>query len=86
MGTNEAIFSAVMKCLGIKQDDIRKEKIDMAAITVVKKSFDGRWKKDGQPKFVYTVDISLNIDFCRKIRIRPKDGKIQLMAKDAIGQ
>lgn len=76
---NEGLFSEVMRYLGVKEDDIEKEKIDTSAITVVKKSFDGRWKKDGQPKFVYTVDVSFSIDLCRKLKLRHKEGKIELL-------
>ena len=44
-------------------------------MTVVRKSFDGRWKKAGQPKFVYTVDVSLTKEQSRLIKIVPKEGR-----------
>lgn len=44
-------------------------------MTVVRKSFDGRWKKAGQPKFVYTVDVNLTKEQSRLIKIMPKEGR-----------
>jgi hypothetical protein len=57
VNVNEMVFSIAMRALGISRDDIEKFRITMDVVTVVKKSFDGRWKKDGQPKFVYTCEL-----------------------------
>lgn len=60
-------------------------------ITVVRKSFDGRWKKAGQPKFVYTVDLHLTKEQSKLIKITPKEGRYDplsavLSAKSATEQ
>eukprot|EP01035_Chromulina_nebulosa_P030545 gene30545-40595_t len=51
------------------------ELLSSVNMTVVRKSFDGRWKKAGQPKFVYTVDVSLTKEQSRLIKIVPKEGR-----------
>ena len=43
-------------------------------------AFDGRWKKFGQPKFVYTVDVQLTLDQCRAVRIKPAEGKVEALS------
>jgi hypothetical protein len=43
-------------------------------------AFDGRWKKFGQPKFVYTVDVQMTLDQCRAIRIKPAEGRIEALS------
>ena len=42
-------------------------------LTVCKKSFDGRWKKSGQPRFIYTVDIELP----GNLRVFETQGKVE---------
>ena len=43
-------------------------------------AFDGRWKKFGQPKFVYTVDVQLTLDQCRAVRIKPAEGRVEALS------
>jgi len=43
---------------------------------VVRKAFDGRWKKNGQPQFVYTIDISFSLDMAKQLRLRPQEGRL----------
>ena len=45
--------------LGISSDDFLQVTED--SVKVVRKSFDGRWEKSGEPKFCYTCDITLPI-------------------------
>ena len=80
---HDALIDKVAKILGIKNSNGTsatthgKEFINMESIKVIKKAFDGRWKKFGQPKFVYTVDIDLRKDTERVIRVRPVEGQIE---------
>lgn len=66
---------------GERRDEEEEEGGDGEAeygVTIVKKSFDGRWKKEGQPKFVYTVDVCLPLATCKLLRLRPLDGRREL--------
>ena len=79
---HDALIDKVAKVLGIKSSNGTstthgKEFITLDSIKVIKKAFDGRWKKFGQPKFVYTVDIDLRKDTEHRIRVRPVEGQIE---------
>lgn len=79
---HDALIDKVAKVLGIKNSNGTstthgKEFITLDSIKVIKKAFDGRWKKFGQPKFVYTVDIDLRKDIEHSIRVRPVEGQIE---------
>ena len=55
-GVNEAVLSAVaaklgLSCKGPAAQQEQEQLLQLTDVTVVRKSFDGRWKKDGQPKF-----------------------------------
>ena len=81
-----ALISAVAENLNTKV-----EWLSSVNITVVRKSFDGRWKKAGQPKFVYTVDLHLTKEQSKLIKITPKEGRYDplsavLSAKSATEQ
>ena len=65
-----ALISAVAENLNTKM-----ESLSSVNMTVVRKSFDGRWKKAGQPKFVYTVDLFLTKEQSKLIKIVPKEGR-----------
>ena len=47
---------------------------------IISQAFDGRWKKFGQPKFVYTVDVQLTLDQCRAVKIRPAEGRVEALS------
>jgi uncharacterized FAD-dependent dehydrogenase len=67
------LIEQLMKSLSAKDDvSIKKDQV-----TIVRKSFDGRWKKVGQPKFVYTCDINLTTEQCKKLKLRSIEGKIE---------
>ena len=49
-------------------------------VTIARKSFDGRWKKAGQPKFVYTVDVDITKKVSKEVRLRQVEGKFELLS------
>lgn len=82
--SHDALVVKVAKVLRLATD---REKphfkyLTVEAITVVKKSFDGRWKKSGQPKFVYTVDLDLRNDTEHCVRIRPVEGLVEPLKEE----
>ena len=48
-------------------------------LNIVKKAFDGRWKKFGQPKWVYTVDIEIPLNIIKQIGLKEFPGKFEKM-------
>jgi FAD binding domain len=68
---HEALLQAVASRLGPKAAEALPE------VTILRKSFDGRWKKDGQPKFVYTVDVQLTAASAKKLKLRPRHGMLE---------
>jgi uncharacterized FAD-dependent dehydrogenase len=48
-------------------------------VQIVRKSFDGRWKKTGEPKFVYTIDFKLSRGQIKKLGIKPTEGRIEVI-------
>ena len=55
-------------------------KLDHYLISIVRKSFDGRWKKQGEPKFVYAIDLAVpKKDMNSFPKLAPKMGKIELL-------
>lgn len=68
------LIEATYRQLGIKQST---ENASIFNITIVRKSFDGRWKKSGQPKFVYTVDVELPDKIAKRAKIVRKEGLIE---------
>lgn len=48
-------------------------------LSVCKKSFDGRWKKSGQPRFIYTVDV----DLPRSVRVVTSQGRLERVAAES---
>ncbi|CAM9147629.1 unnamed protein product [Phaeothamnion confervicola] len=51
--------------------------VTAAKITIVRKSFDGRWRKGGEPKFSYTVDVTLTPEDAKKLRLSPRPARIE---------
>jgi uncharacterized FAD-dependent dehydrogenase len=52
------------------------------SVEVVKKAFDPRRKRSGQPKFVYTVDVAFSLETCRMLKVRPLEGRVEALAED----
>ena len=48
---------------------------------IVRKAFDGRWRKFGQPQFVYTVDVRLSEGLESSLRapLKPVNGRIDAL-------
>lgn len=78
IGCHQELLTAVAKMIGL---DNNKSSLTESIVKVVKKSFDGRWKKTG-PKFVYTVDVDLTSCSDRSVRIYPKEGQIEEIAEE----
>jgi NADPH-dependent 2,4-dienoyl-CoA reductase/sulfur reductase-like enzyme len=68
---HETLLQAVAARLGPKAAEALPE------VTILRKSFDGRWKKDGHPKFVYTVDVQLTAASAKKLKLRPRHGMLE---------
>jgi len=71
--SHDALVTKVRKLLRVGENAVTN-----ASLAVVKKAFDGRWKKTGQPKFVYTVDVDVRNE--ANVRVRPVEGKIEVRA------
>ena len=78
IGCHQELLTAVAKMIGL---DNNKSSLTESIVKVVKKSFDGRWKKTG-PKFVYTVDVDLTSCSDKSVRIYPKEGQIEEVAEE----
>lgn len=78
IGCHQELLTAVAKMIGL---DNNKNSLTESIVKVVKKSFDGRWKKTG-PKFVYTVDVDLTSCSDKSVRIYPKEGQIEEVAEE----
>ena len=64
------------------KSDSKSVKIENEDIKVIRKSFDGRWKKAGQPKFVYTVDVNVSSIVNKKLKLIPIQGRIEKVSDD----
>jgi uncharacterized FAD-dependent dehydrogenase len=92
IGLHTALLEKLSKKLGLKDKDkdmllniLSPENEDGSGgieVKVARKAFDARWKKLGQPKFVYTVDISLPKAKAQQFRLRPQEGKIEPIFDD----
>ena len=78
IGIHDNLLIAIGKQIGI---DIKSNLLN-SNFKVIKKSFDGRWKKSGQPKFVYTVDVDLTSISKTNVKIYPKEGSIEEIIKE----
>lgn len=59
------------------------EELRKFPIKIVKKSFDGRWKKSGTPHFVYTVDVTIDLANGKSFRgLQVKEGRIEILPQD----
>jgi len=76
---HDKLLHNTLQMMGI--DDNFNSYIDSGGVnvTIARKSFDGRWKKAGQPKFVYTVDVDITKKVSKEIRLRQIDGKFELL-------
>ena len=73
---HDALIAKVQKTLRLSENALTND-----SLVVVKKAFDGRWKKTGQPKFVYTVDVDVRNE--ANLRVRPVEGKIEVRTPPA---
>lgn len=46
---------------------------------IIRKSFDGRWKKFGQPKFVYTIEITITGELSHLLYLKHNEGQIEFL-------
>lgn len=67
-----ALLSSVVHSIGLKTPNALTEN----DVAIVRKAFDGRWKKVGQPKWSYTVDVNISSFLARKLNIRSLPGRI----------
>ncbi|KAG5190617.1 hypothetical protein JKP88DRAFT_352619 [Tribonema minus] len=74
IGIHDAVLSAISTRLGMRPD---MPSLLSADVSIVRKSFDGRWKKDGEPKFVYTVDVRVDRGTAAKLKLRVKEGRME---------
>lgn len=88
---HEAIVSSLAKLLRLSQAekealnafvdrekscDNNEDTFSDYKLEIIRKSFDGRWKKKGQPSFVYTVDVTLPMDVVKRLRLSPSSGRL----------
>ncbi|KAJ1421184.1 hypothetical protein B484DRAFT_421242, partial [Ochromonadaceae sp. CCMP2298] len=73
-GPHSALYKAISRTIGLPLT-----KLEGMGVDVVKKSFDGRWKKAGQPKFIYTVDVDFSTLTGGKVKVYPKLGQIEAL-------
>lgn len=71
---HSSLISAVIDALPLKRIPFNITNED---VTVVKKAFDGRWKKSGQPKWVYTIDLAIPKTLKQKFSIKEVKGRIE---------
>lgn len=71
---HDPLISAVIDALPLKKIPFNVTSED---VTVVKKAFDGRWRKTGQPKWVYTVDLAIPASTSQKFTIKEVKGRIE---------
>jgi hypothetical protein len=50
-------------------------------VTIVKKAFDGRRKKNGQPRWIYTIDLTLSMSNASTVGLKNEEGKVELLTK-----
>jgi hypothetical protein len=82
VSTHDSLISSVMDELPIKRIPFN---ITTEDITVVKKAFDGRWRKSGQPKWVYTVDLTIPSSLIKqKFSIKEIKGRIERITPKSI--
>lgn len=77
------VHPALREALGLRMRTLSRGAVDEAmaeestSISVVKKSFDARWKKLGQPHFTYTVDVRLSEGAAARLRIADQPGRVE---------
>lgn len=55
---------------------------ELQHIQILRKSFDGRWKKSGQPKWAYTVDVSIHPSKTKARKMKAIQGRLELIQSD----
>ena len=78
---HEALLASVVSKLDVNVTTA--ELLQNSSIKVVRKSFDARARTIntvGQPVFSYTVDIVLNSSLASRIKLRPAEGRFELIS------
>ncbi|CAM9899055.1 unnamed protein product, partial [Discosporangium mesarthrocarpum] len=71
------VTAEVVEAVAAKLGAAKKGEVEACNMKVVRKSFDARVRKDGQPKFVYTIDVDVSLASTKKLRLRTQQGKIE---------
>ena len=84
---HDNLYNNVLKELNLKSNSIKKvtsSKLPIESIQIIRKSFDPRIKKSGQPRFVYTVDVTIPTDLSSKLLLKSVEGKIELITNEIV--
>ena len=87
VSVHDNLYSNVLKELNLKSNSIKKvtsSKLPIESIQIIRKSFDPRIKKSGQPRFVYTVDVTIPTDLSSKLQLKSVEGKIELITNEIV--
>lgn len=74
----DAFLELIDDAGGDQDDDYEEEEDeDELSVKVMRKAFDGRRKKSGQPQFVYTLDLAIPRSLAKQLRLRPQEGQLE---------
>ena len=82
---NYEVHASLIKAIESKLSiDKIKNKFNLSEenIQIVRKSFDGRLRNKSEPRFVYTVDVTIPEKYVKILKLRFEDGKLELNAKN----
>ena len=82
---NYEVHASLIKTIESKLSiDKIKNKFNLSeeSIQIVRKSFDGRLRNKSEPRFVYTVDVTIPEKYVKILKLRFEDGKLELNAKN----
>jgi hypothetical protein len=85
ISVHDNLYNNVIKELNLKSNSIKKitsSKLPIESIQLIRKSFDPRIKKSGQPRFVYTVDVTITNDLSKQLKLKPIEGKIEIISNE----
>jgi uncharacterized FAD-dependent dehydrogenase len=94
LALHSSLLNSLAKLLRLSKSDkaeldkLLSSGISLYEVDVVRKSFDGRWKKAGQPKFVYTLDVKFpSAQVVKSLRLKHTNGKLDCLgAPEVIGR
>lgn len=87
ISVHDNLYNNVIKELNLKSNSIKKitpKSLPIESIQLIRKSFDPRIKKSGQPRFVYTVDVTIPIDLSKQLKLKSIEGKIESLSNEII--